>query len=58
VGEHNLKGVEAPSTLVMVLLFVVILAIIVLLIAYFKVSVTNSTGFKNYTNLSYVLKWG
>ena len=53
-----MKSLEAPETVVVMLIFLVVMAILIILVAYFSGNLSGSTGFKNYTNFSKQLGWG
>ena len=48
------KAIEAPSTLVMLLLFLVIIAVLVILVLYFGKSINTNEGFNKWTDITKV----
>ncbi len=52
------KALEAPSNMVVLIIFIAILAIIVVLVLFFGQKLSGSEAFNKITNFSKVFKWG
>ena len=51
------KALEAPSNLVVLIMFIAVLAIIILLAIYFGKSIGENEGFRKVTDFVDVFKW-
>ncbi len=52
------KALEAPSNIVVLIMFVAVIAIILLLVLYFGKGIGDNEGFNKVSNFTNVLKWG
>ena len=53
----NKKGLEAPSNLMILVIFIVTLAVIIILALVFRDAITESEAFQRATDFSGGLKW-
>jgi hypothetical protein len=52
------KALEAPSNIMILIIFLVVLTIVILLALLFGQSIKDSASFQKVTNFSKVLRWG
>ncbi len=53
----NKKGLDAPSNMVVLMIFIIFLAIIIILALYFGQNIKGSESFQTITNFSRSLTW-
>ena len=52
------KALEAPSNIVVLIMFVAIIAVIILLAIFFGKGIGENEGFKKFTSFADIFKWG
>ena len=52
------KGIDAPSNIMILVIFVVLIAVILLMVFFFGQNIKDSSAFQNVTNFSRNIGWG